>query len=81
MLLALAFTAHTRGNPSVWTAPINGTDFFTRKVVVQPQGQMVYGVPQQPQYVGTPVQQPQYTGGPVQQTYPPAATVPSGAIV
>lgn len=73
--------AYMRGQRSVWTAPVNGTDFF-KIVTVQPQGQMAYGGGVQQQYTGVPVQQ--YAAGQPAQTYPPtgyASPAPGGAVV
>jgi hypothetical protein len=81
-LIIITIIAHTRGQTSVWTGPVSGTDFF-KVVVVQPRGEMAYGGVQ-PQYTGAPVQQEQYTGSQPQQTYPPtgyAGPSPGAAIV
>ncbi|KAF8523568.1 hypothetical protein JB92DRAFT_2827294 [Gautieria morchelliformis] len=77
-LIALAVAAYTRGNTSVWTGPVTGTDFFV--VVAKPQSQMAYGgTPPQQQYTGSPVQQ-QYTGQTaVTAQYPPAGYSPNPA--
>ncbi|KAF8584533.1 hypothetical protein K439DRAFT_1660705 [Ramaria rubella] len=75
-LLTFSVTAHTRGNTSVWTKPVTGTDFFAGGSGV-PQQQQQYGGPMQQQYTG----QPQYTGTPPvqQQAYPqPASYPPTG---
>ncbi|KAF8584530.1 hypothetical protein K439DRAFT_1633459 [Ramaria rubella] len=66
-LLALALTAHSRGNTSIWTSSINTTNFLARKAggYMVPQRQMQYGV--QPQYSDQ--MQQQYVGPP--QQYPP----------
>ncbi|KAF8584557.1 hypothetical protein K439DRAFT_1138222 [Ramaria rubella] len=66
-LLALALTAHSRGNTSIWTSSINTTNFLARTAggYMVPQRQMQYGV--QPQYSDQ--MQQQYVGQP--QQYPP----------